>query len=178
MWINTDYINLLRKRQASTSIGASTARNMGPAGTIQIARKFLMDLKLERFQKINEAKFKQELDLTTEAFKKALPPGAGHWGSARKFLNIFLRGCAYNKYLSAHYKLDGIEPWLEVPLDSHVAKGLKEEDAGQTNLPKWPGVIHLTPEDSKIYQCFASNVACKDGVNRVDLDVKYWRRVG
>jgi hypothetical protein len=174
---NPDYITYLRERQASTSIGASTARGMGPTGTIHAARQFLMGLRLERFHKKSEAAFSRELDLATMELSARLPHGARKWGSARKFLNIFLRGCSYNKYLSAHYKLHLLEPLLEVPLDSHVAKGLKEI-AGRGILPRWLGVIHLTPEDSARFQCFATEVARADGVNRVDLDVKFWRRVG
>ena len=136
-----------------------------------------MNLKLERFRKESEAAFLRELEIATSQLKDALPEGARKWGSARKFLNIFLRGCSYNKYLCSHYRLHVLEPWLEVPLDSHVAKGLKRI-AGRGNLPHWPGVIHLTPQDSGLFQCFASKAAKNDGVNRVDLDVKFWRRVG
>jgi len=138
---------------------------------------FLMSLKLERFHKKSEAAFLRELEVATNQLSVRLPTGARKWGSARKFLNIFLRGCSYNKYLCSHYKLHLLEPWLEVPLDSHVAKGPKRI-AGRGNLPRWPGVIHLTPEDSALYQNCASEAARVDGVNRVDLDVKFWRRVG
>lgn len=173
----TEYLRYLRERQASTSVGASTARGMGPKGTIHSARDFLGKLQLERFHKKSEAEFMSELDQATNELKASLPKGARKWGSARKFINIFLRGCAYNKYLCAHHKLHSIEAWLEVPLDSHVAKGLKQI-AGRGKLPRWPGVIHLTPEDSALFQEFAAEVARSDGVNKVDLDVKFWRRVG
>jgi hypothetical protein len=175
--MNSEYIRYLRERQASTSIGASTARRMGPKGTIQAARQFLMGLKLERFHKKSSAAFLRELNIATNQLSAAMPKGAHNWGTARKFLNIFLRGCSYNKYLCSHYRLHALESWLEVPLDSHVAKGLKRI-AGHGKLPRWPGVIHLTPEDSSIFQEFASKAAQIDGVNRVDLDVKFWRRVG
>ncbi|NJD34582.1 MAG: hypothetical protein FIA96_07075 [Betaproteobacteria bacterium] len=175
--MNAEYTQYLREYQASTSIGASTARGMGPKGTIKAARQFLMNLTLARFRKKSEAAFLRELEFATNQFSAALPKGARNWGSARKFLNIFLRGCLYNKYLCAHYKLSELEPWLEVPLDSHVAKRLKRI-AGRGNLPRWPGVIHLTREDSLLFQDYASTVAQADGVNRVDLDVKFWRREG
>lgn len=174
---NTEYLRYLRERQASTSIGASTARGMGPKGTIQAARAFLGKLQLERFHKKSEADFLTELNQVTNELKASLPKDARKWGSARKFINIFLRGCTYNKHLCAHHKLHSIESWLEVPLDSHVAKGLKQI-AGRGKLPRWPGVIHLTPKDSARFQAFASEAARTEGVNRVDLDVKFWRRVG
>ncbi|BDU59177.1 hypothetical protein LMORI2_21590 [Limnohabitans sp. MORI2] len=173
---NTEYLGYLRERQASTSVGASTARGMGPRGTIHAARTFLGKLQIERFHKQSEAEFLAELDKATNELKVSLPKGAQTWGSTRKFLNIFLRGCAYNKYLSAHHKLQLIQAWLEVPLDSHVAKGLKQI-AGRGKLPRWPGVIHLQSKDSALFQNFAAEVARIDGVNKVDLDVKFWRRV-
>lgn len=171
-----EYIQFLRERQASTSVGASTARKMGPKGTIKAARNYLAKVKLSRFVKKTEAAFRKELDLATDELRASLPKDARRWGSSRKFLNIFLRGCTYNKYLCAHFNLQSIEPWLEVPLDSHVVKGLKQE--GQRgDLPPWRGVIHLTPEQSYQYQFFASSISESEGVNRVDLDIKYWRRV-
>lgn len=150
---------------------------MGPKGTIQAARVYLMTVKLSRFLKTSEAAFLRELNLATDELSASLPKAARKWGSARKFLNIFLRGCTYNKFLCSHFNLQSIEPWLEVPLDSHVVKGLKGI-AAPRYLPRWKGVIHLTPEISEIYQTFASSVARMDGVNRVDLDIKFWRRVG
>jgi hypothetical protein len=173
--MNAEYIVYLRERQASTSIGASTARGMGPGGTIAVARGFLMGLDLLRFKRRTLEEFVEELDAATSELQATLPKGARNWGSARKFLNIFLRGCCYNKYLFAHYGLQKIEPWLEVPIDSYTAKRLK----GLTrrgHLPRWRGVIHLTPSDSSEFQEFAWIPAALDRVNRVDLDVKYWRR--
>jgi hypothetical protein len=150
---------------------------MGPKGTIKTARKYLADLDLSRFLTDTRDEFNKELDAATNELMRKLPKGFRHWGSSRKFLNIFLRGCCYNKYLCTHHNLKKIESWLEVPLDSHTAKGLKAH-AKRGELPKWRGVIHLTPKDSEIYQDFASKLAKTDGVNRVDLDVKFWRRVG
>jgi hypothetical protein len=135
-----------------------------------------MELRLNRFRNQSERAFLRELEKATSELCASLPMGARNWGSARKFLNIFLRGCSYNKYLSAHYGFDEIESWLEVPLDSHVAKGLKKI-AGSRNLPRWDGVIHLAREESAMFQDFATEAARDDGVNRVDLDVKFWRRV-
>ncbi len=173
--MNNDYLKLLRKRVGSTSVGPSTARGMGPAGTIQAARKYLQGLNIRRFVKRNESAFRSELETATVELQKALPKEARNWGSARKFLNIFLRNCAYNKYICEQYQLEMIEPWLEVPIDSHVVKGLKE--AGKRGeLPRWRTVIGLTPSEHAAYQSFASVVAEREGVLRAHLDVKYWRR--
>jgi hypothetical protein len=175
--MNPEYIVYLRERQASTSVGASTARGMGPGGTISAARDFLKAIDLERFKADSLTEFERELDAVTVELQKSLPMKAQKWGSARKFLNIFLRGCCYNKYLCDHYGLQRLESWLEVPLDSYTANGLKKI-AGRRKLPRWKGVIHLTPGDSSEIQEFAWLPAGLDGVNRVDLDVRFWRREG
>jgi len=174
---NIEYLEYLREREASVSIGASTARNMGPEGTIKVARKYLADLDLNRFLTNTQGEFNSELESATNEMMKRLPKGYRYWGSSRKFINIFLRGCCYNKYLYTHHNLKIIEPWLELPLDSHTVKGLKA-NTKRGELPRWLGVIHLTPEDSEIYQTRASKLAKSDGVNRVDLDIKFWRRMG
>lgn len=174
---NIEYLKYLREREASISIGASTARNMGPTGTIEIARKYLSELDLNRFLTSTPDKFNNELNSATKEMMRKLPRGFRYWGSSRKFINIFLRGCCYNKYLCTHHNLRKIEPWLELPLDSHTVKGLKT-DTKRGQLPRWLGVIHLTPDDSEKYQSYASKLAKNDGVKRVDLDIKFWRRMG
>ncbi len=173
--MNKQYLQLLQKRIGSTSVGPSTARGMGPAGTIQAARKYLQGVDISRFVKRNESAFQSELETATSELKKALPKGAQHWGSARKFLNIFLRNCTYNRYVCEQHRLEKIESWLEVPIDSHVVKGLKKEGR-RGDLPRWKTVVGLTPGEHSAYQTFASEVAEREGVLRAHLDVKYWRR--
>ena len=158
-------------------IGPSTARGMGPAGTIQAARGFLAEVKLSRFEVTSEKAFIEELDKCTEELRRAMPPGARQWGSARKFLNIFLRGCVYNRHMCNHFKIAAVERWLEVPLDSHVAEGLRTRD-GRMDLPKWRTVVGLSPEVSQIYQQAAAEIAAAQGVHRIHLDLRYWRRRG
>jgi len=63
-----------------------------------------------------------------------------------------------------------------VPLDSHVAAGLRAEPEGK-QLVRWPRIKHLGAEVSGQYQGVASAVAKRRGVTRVDLDVFYWRNV-
>ena len=173
--MNEEYLRHLLWRLGSTSVGSSTARGMGSAGTIPAARKYLQLVDLRRFVVRSEEAFLSELSAATGELKRSLPSDARHWGSSRKFLNIFLRGCLYNRYLCSLHRLERIESWLEVPLDSHVAKGLKQE-AGRDALPVWTTVIGLTPQNSDRFQAFASEVAKRDGVLRVHLDLKYWRR--
>jgi hypothetical protein len=144
-----------------------------PEGTVAAARLYLANLPLSRFAVKTKDKFQAALDRTTNEFKKGLPSGS--WGAARKFLNIFLRNVVYNRYLSDHYRLAHIVEWLEVPLDSHVARGLREEPGGE-ELTRWGTIIRLPPETSQEYQDFAATVAKEKGYNRVHLDLIYWRR--
>lgn len=172
--MNRQFYTLLQKRIGSVSVGPSTARGMGPAGTIEAARAFFHHMDLRRAKARSERAFQQNLNEVTEDLVAALPPGGQYWGSARKFLNIFLRGCLYNRYLCERFRLEPLEPWLELPLDSHVAKGLRAGASDQW-LPRWKTVIGLSPEVSQKYQECADVIARQKGVWRVHLDLLYWR---
>jgi hypothetical protein len=115
------------------------------------------------------------LNKATQSLLKKLPRVAQNWGAARKFLNIFLRGIIYNRFLCENYNLYHIEPWLELPLDSHVANGLRSEPGG-SSLPRWKTVIGLDNKTSQQYQNFASKIAIEKGISLVHLDLIYWRR--
>jgi hypothetical protein len=100
-------------------------------------------------------------------------------GAARKFLNIFMRNCAYNRFLNEAYDLERLEPWMEVSLDKHVSVGLKDAEKTEapnrrSKLPYWAGVIHLTPAQSHLYRTFAAHVAAEENLARVHLDIRYW----
>lgn len=172
--MNKELIDVLSRRIASTSVGPSTARKMGPRGTIKAAREYLAGLNLERFVTKTEKEFRVVLDEATSQFMDYLPRGAKHWGAARKFLNIFLRGAVYNRFLCERYNLYRIERWLELPLDSHVAKGLRKEKGGD-DLPRWKTVISLDRDMNQVYQEFATRVAKRKNTYRVHLDLLYWR---
>jgi len=166
----------MRKREANLSIGASTARHMG-AGTVKEARDFLGSLDIGSFVNDSEEALNQHLDTTTVEFGKELT--CKSWGAARKFLNIFLRGALYNRCLCDCYGLAILEPFLETPLDSHVATALRSrcnEEEGGLLLPPWGTIIRLEKDVSQKYQEVASRVARKKGVARVHLDVWYWRQ--
>ena len=169
-----ELIEEMRECVASGSIGASTARGMGQ-GTVKAARDFLKSFKLDQFtRKCKSADtFATCLEVSTRKLRKKLPSRS--WGAARKFLNIFLRGVSYNRYLNERYGLARLEPYLEVPLDKSVAMGLRKEEGGSA-LPRWRTIIRLKQDDSKKYQEFAKKVAENNGHVRVHLDVRYWRK--
>jgi hypothetical protein len=175
--MNDKLMRKLRRREASTAVGPSTARGMGRK-IIPAARKYLAELRVESFQKATRQEFEAVLDHATQRFVDHLPRGAKHWGAARKFLNIYLRNLAYNRFLCRHYKLNRILRWLEVPLDSQVAKELHKEakKSSQKKLPRWKTVIGLNRETSRLYQDFAREVSRKKRISRVHLDILYWRR--
>jgi hypothetical protein len=167
-------VALMQKRAGNSSVGPSTARGMGPPGTIDAAKDFFHKFNIRSIKARSKTTFLLKLDQTTAELMGQLPNGGQYWGSSRKFLNIFLRNCLYNKYLNEHYQLDTLEDWLEVPLDSHVGKGLKLENEGKC-LPRWKTVIGLTPELSSEFQEVASKVAASKKLARVHLDILYWR---
>lgn len=88
-------------------------------------------------------------------------------------MNLFLRDALYNQYLSRRFGIGKIEAWLEVPLDSAVARGLKAE-AGRGGLPQWPGLKNLTPEVSDMFQTFALAYAHTVKITPVHLDMYLW----
>jgi hypothetical protein len=172
-----DQLSLLQRRIATIAIGPSTARGMGPKGTIAAAHRNLQSIDLNELSKTSASDFPVILDALTDALKKALPNGAQHWGSARKFLNLFLADVLYSRHLCEAWPLLHLEECLEVPLDSHVAFALREEPEGRA-LPRWKTVIGLTPEMSAQFQEAASAVAGRHQCARVHLDLMYWRRAG
>jgi hypothetical protein len=180
-----EFNSLMWKRVANVAIGASTARKMGPKGTISKARLFLEEK--DNVQSLIDAEdvesFKRALDTTTEALRRSLPrkridqPTGQRWGSSRKFLNIFLRDCFYNYALRKKFKLAKWGQWLEIPLDSHVAKGIKADSTEDQALPKWGTVIGLREKDNELYQCAAAKIAkIKYKTRRIHLDLVYFRQ--
>lgn len=174
--MGAEFISELQRHISNTSIGASTARGMGPKGTVAAARNYLVQLDLSHIGGLkDEGKFKDWLNRKTVDFRSKLPRGGRHWGSARKFLNIFLRGVVYNRFLCKAFHLNRIEPWLEVPLDSHVANELRGQPEGSA-LPKWKTVKGLDKKTSERYQEIASKIGARMRLSRVHLDVFFWRR--
>jgi hypothetical protein len=172
-----DFIDRLQARTAFLAIGKSTLRNQGAPGVVRAARKYLRGIKLAEFCVKTPEEFAQVLDKHTEQLKKAFPAGADKsWGGARKALNIFLRDVVYNRPLCEHYKLANLYPWLELPLDSETYKGLKGDTAQRKAMPRKPGVKGLKPDVNEKLQEAAEAIAKRLHVNRVDLDVKYWKK--
>ncbi len=170
-----DLIDCLQARTAMLAIGRSTLRNQGTPGMVAAARRSLRNVDLSLFSVGTSEQFMAVLDGQTNLLASQFPDGGrDNWGAARKSLNIFLRDVFYCRPLCEHYKFAALEPWLEVPLDSNVHKGLLSDATNA--VMSWPGVKALTPAVSSQLQSTASAVAAPLGVARVHLDVRYWRR--
>jgi hypothetical protein len=171
------FISELQVHQTRISIAASTVRSQGK-GNVRLARQFFAkDFEIGKLRTPSERAYLSRLDAATEALRGRLSGKGKTFGLARKLLNIYIRDCVYSRILCAHYRLEQIEPFLEVPLDGIVGGALVKAacDRGQLRrLPRWRTIKGLTREDSETYQAFASELAEEKGLARVHLDVVLW----
>ncbi|MDP2857147.1 MAG: hypothetical protein Q8P50_04120 [Bacillota bacterium] len=137
------------------------------------AREYLLRLDLHRFSTPDADTYRVVLDQVTAELQEAMPRAGGSWGVARKILNIFIRDASYHVALNEAYRLAAPQRWMEMPLDSLTATGLKRA-VGRGRLPQWPGVKHLDPTLSDRFQAAAAVVAEEKDLMRVDLDVIWW----
>jgi hypothetical protein len=172
-----DLMTFLLQRIAEGAVGPSALRNQGAKGVITAARGFLKSLDLADFSATSQDRFLDILNSHTSGMQRHLPPRARHWGAARKVLNLFLRDVLYNRYLCDRFHFDRIEKWMEVPLDRLAAEGIRR-DYKANSLPRWPGLKHLSPEVSAVYQTAAFDLASSVQICRVHLDILYWRGLG
>lgn len=172
--MNKELLSWMQKRAANGSVGPSTIRGMAPAGTAKIIKEYFYSFDIRRIKAGSEKSFIRKLDGITDELLNTLPKESQHWGMARKCINIFLRNCLYNRYISDFYKLLPMEKWLEIPLDSHVGKGLIK-NLESCNLPRWSTVIDLTRTNSDLYQKAANELASKKKVSRIHLDDLLYR---
>lgn len=172
---SSDFNRVLLARTVEAAIGPSSLRNQGSKCVIERARDYLRGLDYHRFVSNKRQDFDNELNIHTNQLKHFFPKGARHWGSARKALNLVLRDILYNKYLDKQYHFHRIEKWLELPLDSYVAKALRMRM--KNKIPKWIGVIHLKPEENSIFQNAAREMAREMDLNPIHLDIYLWREM-
>ena len=166
------FIPAMQRRVATVAIGPSTLRNQGK-GVISSTQDFLAQMSLAQIPLSGDESFREWLDYQTKALLNALPIKNHPWGTARKAINIFLRDAFYNRYLTRRFDLQRLEFWLEIPLDSAVAKGLRHR-VGCDAIPSWPGLKHLRKDISDEYQAVASELAHHKGIARVHLDMYLW----
>ena len=149
------FISELQVHQTRISIAASTVRSQGK-GNVSLARQFFAnEFEIGKLRAPSERAYLSRLDAATEALRGRLSGKGKTFGLARKLLNIYIRDCVYSRILCAHYRLEQIEPFLEVPLDGIVGGALVKAacDRGQLRrLPRWRTIKGLTREDSETYR--------------------------
>lgn len=170
--ITDEFIETMQLRTSVAAVGPSALRGQGK-GVLKATQSYLGRMDLSKIPPSNQVKYTEWLDQHTNALLKILPIRNKPWGAARKALNLFMRDTLYNRYLNRKYKIHKLEFWLEIPLDSAVAKGLKCK-AGHGQLPQWPGLKNLKPNVSAIFQKYAAEHAKKKGTARVHLDMYLW----
>ena len=170
-----EFLKAVQQYVANIAIGASSLRNLGAKGVVNTARKFLGSLDLMPLNTMAPNQYADWLDERTAELKARFPREARKWGAARKALNIFLCHAYLNRPLSEAYSLERLAHVMETPLDSVVAKKLREEAPNGT-LPRWLGVGRLTQKVSQQYQDFATEHAKEREVPRGCLDAVLWER--
>jgi hypothetical protein len=167
-------IKLFQHRVSELAVSSSALRNQGAKEVVKIARAYFDKLKLSSFVTQNEIDFQKRLNSVTIKLVNKFPKGARNWGTARKAINLFLRDVLYNSYLNKYYSFRKVEKWLEVPLDSFVIKGIKN-NSKNISLPRWNGIKHLKHSESNIFQKRAKDIAKKKVIAKTHLDLFYWR---
>ena len=172
--MKNEFLEQMQSFIAETAIGASALRNQGVEDLIQHCRDYCKKVDLNKIPDQADA-FTEWLDAQTEALMQGAPEGATeNFGAARKALNLFLRSAAYNVTLNTEYDLDKLLPVLEIPLDSYAAMHLKAHDKALSK--KWVGLKYVTRAEHSKYQLSAPQLAKQWQVNRVDLDVFFYRK--
>lgn len=172
----TEWLESVREHLAMASVGSSTLRSQVNAGGAELARNFLKkEILLINLEGINEGDFLEFLNRKTKSLSKNLlrpDNGQPNFGAARKVLNIFLRHCAMNKDLHRAFKLDTVEQFLEVPLDSYVVKGIDRDS--NSNFARSFSIRNLTPKLNADIQSAAMEIAHRRKLHRYELDVLFW----
>lgn len=168
-----EFLRFIQDFTAIQAVGTSAVRGQ-PAGTLKTVQQYCSGLHLDLLAEMDRDEYAQWLNTRTRILRSRLPSRRKPWGIARKALNLFMRSCLYNAYLSRESHLARIQRWMEIPLDGAVARGLKKH-AGRGQLPRWPGLKRVGPEDSAQYQEHAEQYARELGLPaRVFLDNYLW----
>lgn len=170
--LDSNFIQTVQRFVARESVGATAVRNQG-TGVLHAVHAYLDSLDLSCMRGKDNDEYREWLDQHTEALLEKLPVKNKPWGAARKALNLFMRTALYNRYLSDRFNLGDVEQWMEIPLDSAVARGLKKADEKE-ELPQWPGLKRLTREASDRFQKVAHEMASRRDISIVHLDMYLW----
>lgn len=165
-----DFLKTMQEFVATSAIGVSALRNQG-RGSHQAVRDFLAAMLLTPLKGMGQVEYRNWIDEATEGLLAKWPGTGRPWGAARKSVNLFMRDALYNQYLSQEHDIGHVEKWMEIALDSKVAKGLHRRFPA---LPAWPGLKHLGQHVSDQYQGCAQQLADDLDRSRVHLDIWLW----
>lgn len=180
-------VKIHKRRIAQRAVGPSTVRGR-PEGTVDAFRDALELTNLDKVSHYTSDQYAAWLNTQTKRilkkWKKAVPNNGVDSDCAivRKCLNIFLTDAAQHTLLRKVYKLNKIEKFLEVPIDSQTAEGILKDYAPSAGWPrinrrciKWRGINYLNQLQHDIYQEMSLKLANRFGVFRYELDAIYWR---
>ncbi len=161
-----DLVRILRQGAAVSAVRDSALRGRGEVAAV--ACRFCAALDLGQFAERRGGSFLSRLDASTERLRQALPSGGRSWGAARNVIDLFLREAFYNRYICTQFRLERAEEWLELPLDSNLARRLRSAFP-ECRLPPWRSPTSLTPAVNSSYQGVAAEIADNKGIARVHL---------
>ena len=167
-----DFLTIQQKRIARIATVPSVARNQGAPGVLGSARHYLETVDCGRLATSSGQNYLAALDAVTDELMAVLPKGGRSWGIARKIVNIFIREALYNTYLTNHHRLGTSERFMEVPLDSFSARGIKSHCPRR--LPVWPGIKGLQRSLSDLLQQHAAEIGEVKEIARIHLDALWW----
>ncbi|MCX5649294.1 MAG: hypothetical protein NTX40_09415 [Planctomycetota bacterium] len=174
---NKEFLSAVQEFMAIQAVTVSTVRGLRK-GTLKKIHAYLGRLRLGRLVGMNGAEYVRWLDAKTRDLQRKLRGRNKRWGLARKSMNLFMRQCLYNTYLSRRFRLARFQKQMEIPLDSRVARELgKDARKRKLKLPPWPGLIGLDEdgETSRKFQDYAKDLAPRKGLPaRVFLDNYLW----
>ncbi|MGN6602414.1 MAG: hypothetical protein ACTHK8_08165 [Ginsengibacter sp.] len=193
-----DKLEKLRIMLINSSIGISAVRNQGNGIVEPIRRKlekiFFFDEFFEKLKSPNVQDLKRYLDKITGKItgvrgisNNKNPPDIVKRGTARKCVNLLFRSVVYNGFMWESYKLKdsdfihgGLMDKLELPLDTHVANGIKRDckrygiEFNKNEFPSFT-IISSNRRTNRYYQDRAVEIGAKRNLCRIDLDLYYWR---
>ena len=172
---NRRFLTSVRKFTAVDAVGPSAVRGQ-PSGTLGAIHEYLGRLRLDRLAGMDRTDYARWLDARTRGLQKKLPGPQKPWGVARKAMNLFMRSCLYNRYLSRKFHLTRVQRYMEIPLDSAVVRGLRRRAKKERRkLPRWPGLIGLQLEVSQQFQYYAKKCARRNELpGQVFFDNYLW----
>jgi len=173
---NREFLSVVQEFMALQAVTVSTVRGLRRRGkALKNIREYLERLPLERLVRRDGQDYAHWLDVHTRRIQKKLGGRKEQWGVARKAMNLFMRQCLYNTYLSRKFRLARFQKQMEIPLDNRVARKLRA-DAGKKNKKlKWKNLKALDRKTSQEFQEHAKDMAARDHLPaRVFLDHYLW----